>query len=363
MDVKRFKELVQKKGRELYKYPNVVGFSLTPKPRIKRGQVVEKELVLRVYVEKKVPPEQLKPSEVIPREIELEEGFKVKTDVVQVGRFRKLDVFTQKYRPVPCGVSTSRADEAGAGTIGWFVFDQDGNIYLISNNHVWAKTNNGSPGDPLVQPAVYDNGDPEKDVFAELYDFIPIDFYGTNYVDLALAKPLDYSSVFASIIEHGGVGGKRDPALNETVKKVGRTTGVTEGVVKDDSAVVLVDYDGEPVEFADVFIVEGESKAGDSGSPVIIKATNEFAGLLFAGSSTDFVACKQSQIELALYNKTGKRFYILAINSPAPFQKEVIIETKYVYPPITEMMNMMMPIIGLSLITAVINVLKEEFKR
>jgi len=326
------KKLVEKHG--IMKLPNVIGYSNKLQWKIKGGRAIPVRSI-RIYVSKKVPKEKLRKDELIPETIE-----GIPTDVVEVGRLKAVAVYAQRYRPAPCGVSTSRLDENAAGTIGWWMVDEDGQVYLISNNHVWAKENQGAQGDPIVQPGVLDGGT-EDDVVAELYDFVPIDFTetGVNHVDVALATPLDMGNLYTSIMELGGVTGKRDPSQGEQVCKVGRTTGKTCGEVTDDSATVQVEYGSGTATFEDVVLVEGTDivNGGDSGSPVL-SSDGKFLGLLFAGNENGslFVACKQSWIENELQSRLGKKIWVLVANAWPPFQKE--IEVQKVYPSSLEVM-------------------------
>jgi len=313
------KEVVKRHG--LDRYPNVVGYSLKLKNKVKGGVELPVPSI-RVYVSRKLPLEKLRKDEVIPSEVE-----GIPTDIVEVGRLKRLEGFRERYRPSPCGVSTSRADEEAAGTIGWWMVDEDGRPYIMSNNHVWAKENNASPGDEIIQPGRLDGGDPEADIIAELYSWIDIDFEGgVNKVDVAIATPY-LADTFASIMEKGGVAGKRDPQLNEEACKVGRSTGLTQGVVEDDAASVQVEYSSGKANFEDVFIVRGDNvvQAGDSGSPVL-SSDKQFLGLLFAGNDEGsvFVACKASNIEAELQAKLAKKIWVLTVNTPIPFQKEVV---------------------------------------
>ena len=345
----KIKEIIKDHGKELLKYPNVIGYSELPQYRIRKGKVIPEEKVLRVYVTKKVPKEQLKPSETIPSEIR-----GIKTDVVEIGRIKKKQGFRERYRPTPTGVSTSRADEQVAGTIGWVVIDEDGNVYLLSLNHVWAKENQGAQGDPIIQPGLLDGGDPNEDVIAHLYAFVPIDFSGNpNKSEPAIAEPI-VEECSSSIINLGGVLGKRDPQQGETVTKVGRSTGITQGDVTDASATLNVEYSTGSALFEDVFIVQSSEViclAGDSGSP-ILSSNREFLGLLFAGNEegTVFIGCKQSNIENDLSSLLGKKIRILiSMNNPPSTQvieKERIIE-KIVYPVSFEMIYPMMQTIML----------------
>jgi hypothetical protein len=316
------------KAHSITSYPNVVGYSNQLMPRIRKGRVIHEEKCVRIYVAKKVPEHQLKPSEVIPKALKLEDGKEVCTDVVEIGVLRKVQQLDpkQRYRPSPTGVSTGRADEVSAGTIGWYVVTENGDVLAISNNHVWARENLGRAGDPLVQPGRLDGGDPEKDVVFTLAGFIPIDFAGAqNTVDVAVATPVSYADVYMSILNIGGVTGRGIPEVNEKVRKMGRTTGVTEGTVIDTSATVRVLYDRGEALFADVALVEDSIKAGDSGSPVLT-SKGEFAGLLFAGSDTVFVFCKYNNIEAQLSQKLGKKVFTLVANSYPPFFRETVVQ-------------------------------------
>ena len=315
------------KAHNILSYPNVIGFSNQLMPRIRRGKVIPEEKCIRIYVSKKVPEHQLKPSEVIPKALRLEDGKEVCTDVVEIGVLRKVQQLDpkQRYRPSPTGVSTGRADEISAGTVGWYVVTENGDVLAISNNHVWAKENAGKSGDPLLQPGRLDGGDPSKDVVFTLHSFVPIDFTAPNMVDVAVAMPVSYENVYMSILNIGGVTGKRIPELNERVRKMGRTTGITEGMVIDTSATVKVVYDAGEALFTDVALVEDNIKGGDSGSPVLT-SDNKFAGLLFAGSDTDYVFCKYNNIEAQLTQKLGKKVFTLIANSYPPFFRETVVQ-------------------------------------
>jgi len=328
---------VEKAG--LHRYPNVVGYSNKLMPRIRRGVVVPEEQCVRLYVERKLPESQLKPSEVIPKRVKLEDGREVCTDVVEIGRIRKLQQSDQqldpkqRWRPSPTGVSTGRADENSAGTIGWFIVDENGVAYAMSNNHVWAKENRGSPGDPLLQPGRLDGGDPEKDVLFTLLDYVPVDFSGgENKVDVAVANILNYSNVYMSILNVGGVSGKRIPGVGEAVVKMGRSTGLTKGTVTDDSATLYIVYGSGTALFTDVIIAQGSGiiKGGDSGSPVLT-SSGEFVGLAFAGGgdSSVLVACKYTNIESELTRRMGRKAWVLVANSYPPFFRETQVQVVY----------------------------------
>jgi len=142
-------------------------------------------------------------------------------------------------------------------------------------------------------------------------------------------------------MEIGGITGKADPSLDVIAKKVGRSTGYSEGTIIDVNATLNVEYDSGTALFQDVFIVEGENivQAGDSGSPVLDEQ-GKFLGLLFAGNDegTVFIACKAYNIELSFQSKLGKKIWILLANAWPPFQREIQIQK--VYPTYLETMAM-----------------------
>jgi len=326
----RIKELIEKHG--IMKYPNVIGYSEVLQNRIRGGKEVPVK-VIRIYVSKKLPKAMLKSEEIIPEKLE-----EFETDVVEIGKIKKLDVYTGRYRPSPAGVSTSRADQMAAGTIGWFLIDSQGTIYMISNNHVWANENKAQKGDPLVQPGVLDGGIPLVDVIGTLNSFIPIDFSqnAQNYVDLAIADIVDMSKIYTTIIDFGGVCGKEDATQGSTVTKVGRTTGITSGQVTDTAATIQVEYDSGTATFSDLYVVQSDNVIclpGDSGSP-IISQDKKFGGLLFAGDETGkvLIGFKQSRIESEIKQKLGMDLKILTVNCPSTSQNPDWCKKKYELP-------------------------------
>jgi len=156
----------------------------------------------------------------------------------------------------------------------------------------------------------------------------------------------------------GGVTGKADPVQDTKAKKVGRSTGYTEGTITDINATLNVDYDSGTALFQDVFIVQSSEvivQGGDSGSPVLDE-NNKFLGLLFAGSDDGktLVACKTSNIEATFQAKLGKKIWVLLANAYPPFEKEVILQIQEKYPSSLEIMAMSLGIVSQIIILMVI---------
>jgi hypothetical protein len=224
-----------------------------------------------------------------------------KTAVFDSSDKPKLVAYT---RPLHIGLSVGHND-GGAGTLGAFVTDADGNECILSNNHVLSLM--GQPDDK----AIYQPGRPDQSplrthhMIAKLSDTIVIAKTIRNESDSALAillEGMDHESNkiptgFDYPMEGQMIGEPDDEAsmlelLNkdEILCKIGRTTGYTEGRI---SAVAL---DNVPVKtalgnilFDNVIEINWESQrkpfslTGDSGSLVFTKNGLVAVGLHFAG--------------------------------------------------------------------------------
>lgn len=203
-------------------------------------------------------------------------------------------------RPVPIGVSTGHPDIT-AGTIGCRVKDA-GNVYALSNNHIYANSNRAVIGDNVLQPGPYDGGVNPVDAIGTLSAFEWIKFDGSdNTIDAAIAGTT--SSLVGRGTPSNGYGTPKSATvaakLRQAVQKYGRTTRLTKGSVYAVSATVNVNYgdvtgDGknDVARFVNqIIITPGSfSAGGDSGSLVVDASTGSNnrkpVGLLFAGSSS-----------------------------------------------------------------------------
>lgn len=203
---------------------------------------------------------------------------------------------TSKARPAPIGFSVGHP-EITAGTIGARVKDGSGNIYLLSNNHVLANSNEASIGDPTLQPGPFDGGT-ASDEIGTLTDFEPINFSGDNTMDAAIASVngTDLDGVTPAEEGYGAPGtSPADATLGMDVQKYGRTTGHTHGEVAEINVTVNVCYVcanpvctlcAQSARFVNqIGISDGTfSSGGDSGSLIVTDDTEKRpVGLLFAG--------------------------------------------------------------------------------
>jgi len=229
-------------------------------------------------------------------------GYTVRTEVT--GKIQVLS--TQVAEPL-AGVSSERRGEVSplvggislsawlpgvyySGTLGMVTYDNK----ILSNAHVIAiepDTDNFLDlGTAIIQPSSGDGGRSGAKV-GELEAYIPIDFEpgAENYADAAIGSidsgiDVSYGEQFG---EEGNywIEGWTDVSVGDTVRKSGRTTGVTTGQVVDTSSSVKVTYGDQEVWFFDQIRVDQDdwsfAGAGDSGSAADMDG--EFVGLIFAG--------------------------------------------------------------------------------
>ena len=321
---------LQKNRKKLLSMKNVIGVGIGYKESLVASTGPPKMGVV-VLVKHKLPETELRANHIVPKQID-----GVITDVIEVGDLRLLGR-TERGGPAQPGRSIGHY-KITAGTFGAVVKDrQTGDLLILSNNHVLAngtncRDNKAKLGDPILLPGPHDGGILEKDVIAKLYKFYPVDKVFTqsscaraasaefwanalcqflapkyqvrvtrqseagNTIDAALAKPLEPERLDARILEIGEVKGVADAKVGMEVTKSGRTTGVTEGVIKAIDATVQVDMgDGEEAVFHDQIIATPMSQGGDSGALVLDKERRA-VGLLFAGSEKTSVFNKISNV-------------------------------------------------------------------
>lgn len=309
------------------------------------------ELSIICSVEKKVSISELSKKDRIPKEIK-----GVLTDVIEVGKIKAFLARTDRWRPAPGGVSIGH-EKITAGTLGCLVKKKDreisaplselrirvkkrsGEIYILSNNHVLAQSNQGAIGSAILQPGKADGGEYPKDRIATLTEFVEIKWLGGegckiskavaslanifakaarsksqlqairqeeifNLVDAAIARPNQDTDVMNEILDIGLLSGEVnvDPSLGMRIQKSGRTTAVTEDEILQLDVTTQVQYgDGKIALFEDQLMAGPMSAPGDSGS-AILDTDNNLVGLLFAGSD-----------EVTILNRIEHVFHLLDV--------------------------------------------------
>jgi hypothetical protein len=181
-----------------------------------------------------------------------------------------------------------------------------------------------SIGTRIIQPGSGDGGRVGEGV-GELEAFIPIDFgaEAQNYADAAIGS-ID-SGIGASPGEQFGeegnywIEGWVEVSKGDSVRKSGRSTGVTVGQVVHTNASLWVTYGDKSAYFVDQIVVLQDSWSfagpGDSGSAV--DRDGQFVGLVFAGSETHAAICKAEHIidGLDVAIELGEGWHSLSISS------------------------------------------------
>ncbi len=204
------------------------------------------------------------------------------------------------------------------GTLGALVQDQQGNQYILSNNHVLAESDQGHVGDTIDQPGLIDGActplnRPGSVVnpMATLRYLVPLASRQTN-VDaaLALAAPgavnpsgailgLGTPSTdgqLSAAPPMAGAGEKLTAAnLGMQVAKSGRTTGLTCSNIDAVALTVKIDYYKDCAEtqpyttkiYTNQIGIGGShfTDSGDSGALVLDAANSQAIGLYFAGGT------------------------------------------------------------------------------
>jgi hypothetical protein len=341
--VRRIQERYQ---NELMDKRNVVGVAMGYK-----NTDDHEDPAVVVLVEEKKPISSLNRSDIIPREID-----GVRTDVMEVGRLMALGHFDgdaqstphlaasprERHRPlIPAGVSAGHY-LVTSGTLGAVVKDRaTGQRLLLSNNHVFANSNEGQIGDAVLQPGKLDGGQHPSDKIAKLERFLAlaylegdvkpivtaqavasakqsksalqslIDFVISliapkpaptvpslpnviipadmdNVADAALARPIDSEAFTRQIRGIGNIRQIAPPTLGMHIRKTGRTTDTTQSTVTLLNATVNVAYNTSKgirnARFVGQVICNAFSQGGDSGALVVDAESQTAVGLLFAGS-------------------------------------------------------------------------------
>lgn len=259
---------------------------------------------VRLYVVQKLAPSALSKRDRLPTKID-----GIPTDVIQSPpAFISITACSSarhnRQRPVVAGISAAHR-AVTAGTISCFCRsarpdDPDGAVYVLSNNHVFADVNQGAPGDALLQPGPADGG-VTADRFADLHRFVRIRLGGLqpNGVDAAIGR-LRGGVRFRRLICSVGssLTGTAQAVEGMIVRKHGRTTGLTRGIVTDESYDALVGMDHSNANVVALF--ENQMRieviapfaafglGGDSGSLIVTGAGRRAVGLYFAGPESGF---------------------------------------------------------------------------
>jgi hypothetical protein len=217
-----------------------------------------------------------------------------------------------------------------SGTLGALV-QRNGTQYILSNNHVLARSDIASIGDPITQPGLIDASCSAAGTLtvANLSQFVNLETSGTN-VDAALAQVVSgMVDSTGNILSLGATatGSIADPgaphagtgitaSIGENVAKSGRSSGLTCSTVAATNVTASVSYQKGcgtgttySVQYTNQVSVAGGSFSleGDSGSLIVDENTADPVALLYAGSNTDTVGNPVADVLNALADGQGNK--------------------------------------------------------
>ena len=237
--------------------------------------------------------------------------------------------------PVKLGTSGGNVDDKSGryccgGTLGALLI-RNGSFYILSNNHVLARSDQAAPGEPISQPGIIDTNCSTvgTNTVANLTSFVNLQAAGTN-VDAAIALivPGAVDST-GSILSLGSTATGSTPdagpphqgrgilaSIGERVAKSGRTSGLSCSTVSTTNLSTSVTYQTQcnggtsfSVTYRNQVAVSGGgfSAGGDSGSLIVDQLTADPVALLYGGSDTETVGNPVGDVLTALTDQQGNQ--------------------------------------------------------
>jgi len=207
------------------------------------------------------------------------------------------------------------------GTLGSLV-TRGGTQYILSNNHVLARTDLAAVGESIIQPGLVDTncGQMASSTVGQLSQFYNLETGTAPKIDAAIAQAAtgavdtggnilflgataDANNVPMAGAPHAGSG--VSASVNMAVAKSGRSTGLTCSTIMSTGVTASVQYQkgcGTGTMFSETFSNQVEvaggsfSAPGDSGSLIVTQNTADPVALLFAGSDVDSVGNPVSNV-------------------------------------------------------------------
>jgi len=252
--------------------------------------------------------------------------------------------------PIKLGTSGGNANDSSVqgklvyccgGTLG-ALLQRNGTYYILSNNHVLARSDSASIGDPITQPDLIDANCSTvgTTTVGNLTQYLNLEAAGTN-VDAAIAQivtgTVDTSGTVLGLgaTATGGTPDAGPPHagsgiaahIGEAVAKSGRSSSLTCSTVDVIELQTSVSYQkgcntgaNFSVTYTGQISVSGGafSAEGDSGSLIVDQSTADPVALLYGGSDTDTVGNPVADVLAALQDGQGNRPTFVGSSSTHP---------------------------------------------
>jgi hypothetical protein len=172
----------------------------------------------------------------------------------------------ERVRPLRAGLSIG-GQNATAGTLGYFVVDEAGQLYILSATDVLGYV----LANRVLQPGPFDGGQMPADVVGRLAERLPLTSGPVPVAHLTALAALDAGiEIEAAMPNRGLVLGVRPPEVGMQVRKLGRSTGWTQGqITAVDQTVSLNLGNGQTVQVRGAARAALESSPGDAGALVV----------------------------------------------------------------------------------------------
>jgi hypothetical protein len=237
--------------------------------------------------------------------------------------------------PIELGTSGGNADDKSGrfccgGTLGSLLV-RNGSFYILSNNHVLARSDQALPGEPISQPGIIETNCSTvgTSTVANLTSFVNLQAAGTN-VDAAIALIVPGAvDLKGNILLLGSTAAGSTPdagqphqgrgilaSVGKQVAKSGRTSGLTCSTVAATNLSTSVTYQTLcnggttfSVTYRNQISVSGGgfSAGGDSGSLIVDQLTADPVALLYGGSDTDTVGNPVGDVLTELADPQGNQ--------------------------------------------------------
>lgn len=266
--------------RALVRQRNVVGLGISEKTA---NDAPTGELSLCFYVRRKTALAKVRGDMVVPPFVCVSGQNSYLTDVKEIGACRLHHATVNGLRS---GASVSHVATA-AGTIG-AIARRNGKPCILSNAQVLARSGKAALGDPILSPGTTDGGRLSTDLVARLTAFAPLDGFGENVVDAAVAEVLPQRLDRIQFDIPGTSTPRRIAKARRDmlVTKTGKATQQTQARVIDTHFRTLLPYPGLGlIRFVDQILCTSFADPGDSGALVIDSASGHVVGLHFSGNS------------------------------------------------------------------------------
>jgi hypothetical protein len=295
-DITLFATLSEKKDQlanEILSKPGVTGIAIGHKIK---GDKIQKELCIIVYVEKKIPRKKLSADQIIDIPGVLFDIQEAGPMVAQLLRVKPIDVTAKNsntYNPLIGGAEIGATGDSYVGTLGAVVYNHsNGNLVGLTNYHVAAGTSATPVGRNISQP-----GNSAANIIGSCIRATRGNVQ-TGSIDAAVIMINNRQATPLQIDGIGSILGMAQPQLQWGVIKRGRTTDITTGIISslNWTGYVKDEADGSNILFSNqIFIspapgVPAADLAGDSGAIWLANPGHAAVGLNFAGDGTNAIA-------------------------------------------------------------------------